>query len=276
MSVFESILYSFISGIAEFLPVSSRAHQSLMRHMFGQGNNTYLADLIVHIGVLLAVFVGFRDVIFRLHRERKAMSMAGRRRFRSLDGKSVYDLRLLKSATIPLLIGLCLYPLTRNIGNRLLALMFFLIVNGSFLLVAAHSRQGNRSARSMTGLDGITIGLVGATSVLPGISRTGMISVFSVFRGADNQNATNWAIMLSIPALALAIVFDLIGLVFVGGAVFAYSAVGGCLLTCAGAFCGGYLGIRLFQMILNHSGFSGFAYYSFGAAFFSFILYLIT
>ncbi len=276
VSVFESILYSFISGLAEFLPVSSRAHQTLMRHIMGQGSNIFLADLAVHIGVLLAIFVGFRDIIFRLYREQKALSATGRRRFRSLDGRSVYDLRLLKSAALPLLIGLCLYPLTRNIGNNLLTLMFFLIVNGSFLTVAAHSRQGNRSARSMTGLDGIAVGLMGATSALPGLSRTGMIASYSAIRGVDTQNAANWAIMLSIPALALAIIFDLVGLIFWGGAVFAYSAIAGCLLTCVGAFCGGYLGITLFQIILNHSGYTGFAYYSFGAAFFSFILYLMT
>ena len=125
-------------------------------------------------------------------------------------------------------------------------------------------------------MDGIAIGLMGATSALPGLSRTGMIASYSTLRGADTQNATNWAITLSIPALALAIFFDLIGLIFWGGAVFAYSAVAGCLLTCVGAFCGGYLGITLLQVILNHSGYSGFAYYSLGAAFFSFILYLMT
>ena len=128
----------------------------------------------------------------------------------------------------------------------------------------------------MSGLDGIFIGLAGAVSVFPGISRPGMISCYSIVRGADTQNAANWAITLSIPALAITIIFDLIGLVFWGGAVFAYSAIAGCLLTCVGAFCGAYLGIILLQAILNHSGFSGFAYYSFGAAFFSFLLYLLT
>lgn len=275
MSVFESILYSFISGIAEFLPVSSRAHQALLRHILGQGSNTYIADLAIHMGVLLAVFVGFRDVVLRLFREQRALTAAGKRRFRSLDGKSVYDLRLLKSATVPLLIGLCLTPLTRNMDNSLLTLMFFLLINGAVLMIAGHSRMGNKRARSMTGLDSITIGFAGAVSVLPGISRTGMISACSIFRGADTSSATVWAIMLSIPALVLEIVFDLIGMVFWGSAGFAYSAIAGCLLVCIGAFCGAYLGIRLFQMILNHSGFSGFAYYSFGAAFFAFILFLM-
>ena len=35
MSFFNSIFYGFISGITEILPVSSQAHQALMRYLFG-------------------------------------------------------------------------------------------------------------------------------------------------------------------------------------------------------------------------------------------------
>lgn len=276
MSVIESLIYSFVSGIAEFLPVSARAHQSLLRYMFGIENNVYLTDLAVHIGVLLAVFVGFREVLSRLRRERKAIISSGRRRVRSLDERSYYDLRLLRTATVPLLFGLCTYPLTRRLGDRLPVLMCFLIVNGAFLLFADHCRHGNREARTMSGLDGTVMGLLGAGSVLPGISRTGCISAYAVARGADHPNASNWAVLLSVPALLSAIVFDVVGVLFFGGLAFSFTAVVGCLWVCTGAFLGGWLGIVLFQMILNHSGFSGFAYYSFGAAFFSFVLYLIT
>ena len=276
MSVIESLIYSFVSGIAEFLPVSSRAHQSLLRYMFGVDNDTYLADLAVHIGILLAIAVGFREILSRLRREKKAASVSHRRRVRSLDGRSYYDLRLLRTATVPLLFGLCVYPLTRDFVESLLILVCFLVANGGFLLFAAHCRHGNREARTMSGLDGAAMGLLGAASVLPGISRTGSISAYAVARGADHQNAANWAILLTIPATLSAIVFDLIGVIFFGGAAFSFAAAVGFLLVCAGSFLGGWLGIVFFQIVLNHSGFTGFAYYSFGAAFFSFVLYLIT
>ena len=44
------------------------------------------------------------------------------------------------------------------------------------------------------------------------------------------------------------------------------------LLAGCAAFFGGYIGISLLQLVLNYFGLSGFAYYSFGAAFFSFVL----
>ena len=76
--------------------------------------------------------------------------------------------------------------------------------------------------------------------------------------------------------MLLILCFDFIGIVSVGLSGVTFAAFIGYLLAGGAAFFGGYLGIALFKMLLNHSGFSGFAYYSFGASLFSFILFLIT
>lgn len=276
MSIIESIIYGFVSGIAEFLPVSSRAHQILLRYIFGVDSRNFLQEFLVHIGLLVSIIVGCRETLSRLRREQKALSLTRHRNKRSLDPKSYYDIKLLKTAAIPLIIGLFLTPATIKMDNNLLAIMAFLIVNGFVLFVAEHTQRGNRDSRTMTGLDGIVIGILGSLSVFPGISRTGMISAYTSARGADSENATSWAFLLGIPATAFFVCFDIYGMITIGAGVISISILAGYILAGISAFCGGYISISLFRAVLNHTGFSQFAYYSVGAAFLTFILYLIT
>ena len=276
MDILSDMIYGLVSGITEFLPVSSRGHQTLIRYLFGTTTRDPFLDLLVHIGILFSIFVSCRELILRLYRHQRVLWMSKRRRSRMIDVKSHYDLRLLKVATIPLLIGLLPYFVSSGLDGDLLIVMAFFAVNGAVLLIVEHSRQGNRDARTMTGLDSVIIGAVGAASILPGVSRTGMMSAYAVARGAERKNAANWAILLGIPAMLFMICFDALGVASVSGVPLSFSMIASYLLAGMAAFFGGYVGISFLQMVLNYFGFLGFAYYSFGAAFFSFVIYLIT
>ena len=276
MSVFASIIYGLISGITEFLPVSSRGHQALLRYIFGAETRIPLQELLVHIGVFFALIVGCSEFLNKLRREQRVQSVRHRRKMHYVDAKSYYDLRLLKTASLPLFIGLFIYFVTSKFENRLLAVMPFCVINAIVLFIADHMPRGNRDSSTMSALDGIVMGLVGIFSVLPGISRTGFVASYAFARGADDENAANWAVLLGIPALIFAVLFDLASFVAYGTGVHSVGAVFGCFLAGVAAFVGGYLGISLFKLLLNHSGLSKFAYYSLGAALFSFAIYLIT
>jgi undecaprenyl-diphosphatase len=276
VSIIENIIYGFISGITDFLPVSSCAHQTLLRYILGVDSRNFLQEFLVHIGLLLSIFVCCRDVISRLRREQKYLSRLGYRKKKSLDPKSNFDIRLLKTASIPLIIGLYFSFVTAKNNSNLLSVMGFLILNGIVLFIADHTQRGNRDSRTMTGLDGIIMGILGSLSVFPGISRTGMISAYAAARGADFENVTNWAFLLGIPALIFLLCFDLFGIITLGAGIISFSVLIGYILAGISAFIGGYIAISALKAFLNHAGFSQFAYYSFGAAFLTFIIYLIT
>ena len=276
MSILENILYGFVSGITEFLPLSSQAHQILLRFLFGMDSRNFLQEFLVHIGLLMAILIGCRESLSRLRREQRATSASRHRKKKLLDPTSYYDVRLLKTASVPLVIGLFLSIVTMKSDDNLFSIIFFLIVNAVLLFIAEHTQHGNRDSRTMTALDGIIMGVLGSLSVFPGISRTGMISAYTAARGADFKNVTNWAILLGIPAIAFFICFDIFGLITVGAGAISFSVLLGYLLAGIAAFVGGYISISVFFTILNHAGFSQFAYYSVGAALFIFLLYLIT
>lgn len=275
MSLIESILYGLVSGITEFLPVSSRAHQSLMLYLFGMETRASLQELLVHIGVLLAIVLGCREVLNRLRREQRNTSVPRRRRH-GADNRSTYELRLLKTASVPLFIGLFLRFATVRWESNLLLLLLFWLINGIILLLADHTSRGNRDSRTMSSLDGIVMGIFGALSAFPGISRTGMISSYTTARGVSNENVADWSILLGVPAMLFAGCFDFICIFGQGLGVGSFMDVLFAILSGVAAFIGAHLGISLLKFLLNQSGLSKFAYYSMGAALFSFILYLIT
>lgn len=276
MSIIESIIYGFVSGLAEFLPVSSRAHQVLLRYIFGVDSRNFVQEFLVHIGVLLSVIIGCREILGRLWREQGIASSVRHRRKRKLDTTGYYELRLLKTSIIPLIIGLFLLVVTIESEDRLLSVMALLIINAFVLLLAEHTQHGNRDARTMSGLDGIIMGILGSLCVFPGLSRTGLISAYTTLRGADFKNVTNWAFLLGIPAMIFFIIFDVVGIVTVGAGIVSFSVFVGYILSGIAAFCGGYFAISILLIILNHAGFSCFYYYSLGIALITFILYLIT
>ena len=276
MSLIENILYGFVSGLTEFLPVSGRGHQTLLHYLFGVSTRLSLQDLLVHIGILLSVFVACRDHIARLRWEQQTASTVRRNKSRRMDSKSHYDLRLLKSSIVPMLLGTILFNILLKTENSLLSLMWLLILNGVVLLIAEHTRQGNRDAKTMTGFDGIIMGISTAASALPGLSGTGMTLSYTTVRGTDIQKAASWAILLVIPATIFAICGDVIFIFGNGFGADSVIMIVGSILSGIAAFCGGFIGISVLRLLAANSGVFQFSYYSFGLALLSFMLYLFT
>lgn len=271
MSLLQSVLYGLISGFSELLPVSSQAHQAIMLRLFGADAREPLLDLLVHLSILFALFTGCRSLISRLQRERGLESRSRRRN----KSAGTYELRLIRSAALPMLLVFLIYISTRRYENNMTKLALFFVINGIALIIPEHSRQANKDARLMSGLDAIVMGVLGGLSALPGISRIGAISSYGLLRGADRQRVTNWALLLSIPALALLCMIDLV-LIFVSGVgSITFLTIVGYILSAGAAYLGAYLSIIFIRFLTVRSGYSAFAYYSWGAALFAMILYLI-
>ena len=270
MNWLEGLLYGIVSGLSDFLPISSTAHQILLINLFGMDTRDPVCDLFVHIALLLAIYAEYRSsmiYIYRLNRMQR-----GPRHRNASD--MYFDVRLIKNAAIPLIIGLFLYPFTYKIGQNLMLLSLFLILNGIILFLPSRLVNGNKDARLMTLLDSILIGLGGAMSVFPGVSRVGTMTSVAIMRSADKQHAMKWAYLLSVPAIVFLAAFD-ITQIFTQSAVSSWLRVPAYLLSAIGAYFGGCISIRLMRFLTRHAGFATFSYYSWGAAFFSFILYLL-
>lgn len=273
-TMIESLIYGLVSGLTEFLPVSAPAHRTILMKLFGERTDGSLLRLFIHLGTFLGLYFACRGQTARLKRERDLAKMSKRRRKREPDFKSVLDLQIVKSAFMVSLLGFVLYYYTYSWETSLSRVALFLIINGIFLFIPQFLPYGNKDSRSMSRFDSFLIGLAGALGTLPGISRVGFTSTTAVIRGADRQQALTWSLLLSIPILIIFMIIDLIGLVTVGSGAFTFMLFIQYLLSGVTAFVGAYVSIHFMRSFVINSGFTGFAFYSWGAALFSMILYL--
>ena len=275
ISWLESILLGLVSGFAEFLPVSAQAHRAILLSIFSAEAVHPIMELCVHIGILVALYYSSKFQLNKLHREFRMSRASARRRRRTPDFQSLRDLSLIKCASIPLVLSFLLYSKTAEYSNRIYLVSVFLLLNGLILYIPMFLPQGNKDSRSMSRLDGFLIGLGAALSIFPGISRVGVASSVAIARGADMQQAYKWSLFLSIPALIVLSCFDLYGVFITGFAGTNFTFILQCLISGCFAYLSTYFAITVMKVLTTRAGFFNFSYYSWGAALFAFILYLI-
>lgn len=273
MDWLESVLFGLVSGLTEFLPVSAQAHQALLLKMFGTAAGPLL-QLLIHGAALLALYQSCAEQISLLLREQRLLRVPRSRRKRQPDITKVLDMRLLQSAAVILALGFLAYPTLSVWRGDLHFIAPVLVINGIILYVPMHMATGNKDARSMSQLDATLLGLAGALAVIPGISRVGIVTSAGIARGADREQALRWSLLLSVPALVCLMGFDIYGIMTEGMGSLSAPVLLQTVLTAAAAYGGAYGGIYMMRFLAVRAGFSGFAYYSWGAALFSFIIYL--
>lgn len=275
MNWLEGFIYGLISGLTELLPVSSQAHQRILLQLFGENATAPISNLIVHIAMAVALYFGNRRYISRLIREQKAIARR-KRRGGAGDVRSVYDLRLIRGAIFPLLIFMLGLIFTRSWVTNLLIVAGFSVINGIIIFVSERVPHGNKDSRHVALVDAIAFGFFGALSVFPGISRVGASQAYATMRGVDRQQSINWAMILSIPALLMLCVFDVVAIASVGRTAVTLPIILGYITAGIGAFAGVYVCLILLRKAVNRLNMASFAYYSWGIALFTLVLYLIS
>lgn len=275
MSLFNSIIYGFVSGLAEIFPVSAQANQMVMRQLFGVAQKEPIRDLLVHIAILFGLYLACRGMFTKIRREQVLAYRMRRNPSQVRSLKGVYDMRLVKTAMPIMLIGLFLGLFLTNFYQKRPLFCLILLINGALNLIPVYLHQGNRDARGLTNFDGFLVGAAAALSAIPGISRNGAIMFVALTREADKQNGLNWALMLTVPAILMLVLLDFISMFTVGIGAVTILTLLGYLLSAIAAFAGAFVGVKFIRLVVHNADYAGFAYYDFGLALFSFALYLI-
>ena len=270
---FEHLLYGLISGFSELLPISSVAHQAVFTTLAGGTDYPWL-QLSCHIGILLALVMVFVPTLSRMRRERRIARTPKKRRRRQPDFATVMEIKVLRTVTISMLVCFAAYGYVYDLYERLWLLAIFLGINGVLLYLPQYLPGANKRAESLSKLDGCVIGVSAGFGIIPGFSRLGMATCAAQVRGTDRQYAVEIALMSSMPALLVLCVLDLLA-----GSAAAVTVSGlmifGCLTAGLAAFVAAYFAIALVRFLAVKTGFSGFAYYCWGLAMFTLIIYLI-
>lgn len=271
MNWLESLFYGIVSGITEFLPISSFAHEQLFCKLFGISNIDPLQNLLIHLALIISVFTGCSTTIGQI---RRAQLTHRRDRNRIRGNNNLLELRFLNNAVLPLILGYFILSHLVTINVTVVTIAIFSFVNFLILIFQSRMMQGNKDERTMSLFDSITLGLSGALSVFPGISRISVMLTASTMRGIGKAKAIEWTILLSIPALALLGFYDILNLMSAGGAAAVSGNIICYILSTGSAYVAGYMGILLIKTFAVQKDFSSFAYYSLGIMMFALFLYL--
>lgn len=269
MNWLQSIVYGFVSGLSELMPVSSSANQYLLVKLFGVDQADPVLNFLVHIAILLSIYVTCKNMFSQVG----WTNIRGSQRRGRTQSKN-YDKRFIKTAAITFsVVAIVLTYVFKN-NFSLANVALFSLINGIVIFVSGRALQGNKDARLMSGADSLATGALSALSVLPGISRTGVALCVPMVRGADRQKALNWIILFTVPALAILTVIDIINM-FTAFQAMRFGVYLGYLLAAGAAYLGSVCAIQLMRSLALRTGYSAFAFYSWGVSLFAFILYLI-
>lgn len=271
----QSTLYGFLSGFMDILPVSARAHQILLLKFFGMKGESPLMNLLIHLGVLAALYYQSQAQIVRMSRARALSRIPKRKRKRPLDIRSLMDLRFLQTISVPVILALCLYQYTEKWNSNLLLLSIFLFLNGLILYMPQFFPTGNRDSRTLSRVEGLLMGLGGAISILPGFSAIGASVSIASICGIDRNYSLAIALLMNLLLTVGLLIYDVIAIIGQGLGTLTLGILVQYLFSAICAFCGTMLGIRCMRYFADNKGYSGFGFYCFGMSLITFILNLV-
>ena len=273
MEILEKMLYGLLIGLSQILPVSSLAHSRIYGILSGMEEEP-LWSLLAHIGILAALLVHYSKRLRHMQREMQIAGAKKHRRLRQPDMAAVSDYRVILTACIPMIAALVFGPIVTPYVDSLWAMALLLIVNGAMLYASQFLPDGNRQSLAMSPADGFLFGLSSIAAFVPGLSRIGCKLFWGQRRGVDRAYMTDLVLLMTIPWVIGLLVLDIIAL-FGGGITLSLVALVSALLCGGAAFGGAYGAAAFMQYLAVRIGFHAFAYYSWGAGFVCFILYLM-
>ncbi|NEO29568.1 MAG: undecaprenyl-diphosphate phosphatase [Symploca sp. SIO3C6] len=244
INVFQAVILGLVQGLTEFLPISSTAHLKVVPVALGWGDPGVAFTAVIQLGSIAAVLWYFWEDLTKV-------STGALRAIRQSDYQS-QDFRMavgIALGTLPIvLLGLSIKIFIPDFDNSPIrsttAIACVSIIMG--LLMGVSEKLGKRK-RDFDGLDlqdGIIMGLAQALALVPGVSRSGSTLTAGLFMDLERATAARFSFLLGIPAITLAGLVELVGLLqdglgdmgilplimaIISSAIFSYVAIAGML-----------------------------------------------
>ena len=189
------VILSIIQGITEFIPVSSSSHLLLFSKIKDFNYMSLEIDVSLHLGSLIAIIIYFWKDLLNIY-------------------KNKILINLIFFGSIPLIIcGYFFY----NFGiidyvRNLRVIAWTTLIFGIILFFADKQIQNKKIEKDLNLKSIFMIGLFQALSIIPGVSRSGIVISACRFSNFKRVDAAKVSFLLSIPALAGASVLSLINM----------------------------------------------------------------
>ena len=276
MSIWNAIILGLVQGLAEFLPISSSGHLSVLNNLFGMTtaeNGHMFFDVLLHLGTLISICVVYWqdivDMFFEVLGFVNIGPLAGKRKAHYPAARLFLMIVL---ATLPLVLVMPVKDMLEGLYYDSIFIGVMLIFTGFMLYVSDKMVPGSKTEKNMGMLDALLIGVCQCVATIPGLSRSGTTITAGLATGLKREFAVKFAFLMSLPAVLGANILSIADAAREG---IDWSCMPAYLVGMAVALVTGIGSITLLKRISRSGHFGGFAYYCWVAGAMSIILTMI-
>jgi len=262
MSIWSAALLGLVQGIAEFLPISSSGHLSIINNLFKISeiqNGHMLFDVLLHFATLISIFIVYwqdiKQMVFEVLAFVNVGPMAGQRRQQYPAARMFF---MIVMATLPLFLILPIKDQLETLYYHNVFIGVAIILTGCLLYVSDKMSPGKKTERNMRISDALIIGLCQCVATIPGLSRSGTTITAGIATGLRRDYAFRFSFLLSIPAVFGANILSIVEAVKTG---IDWASVPAYLVGMAVALVSGVISINFLKHVTAKAKFGGFAYY---------------
>lgn len=268
LSWLQIMILSALQGISGVLPLSDSGFLSVARKLMGlpmDGSGDRLYTALLQLAVLLTVCLVFRRELAGC-----VLSVSSRRSIQK-ETRRLHErlFLLLIVGAIPGLLSLIIKGRVAYFQEHLVYIGLLMALSGFIVFLGDRLGKGSRNLPETTLSDGLWMGFAHSLSVIPGLSRMGLVTTVGFLRGLEPEFCFRFSFLLWIPYLAVRALSGVIA--GAGETPFQWAYLAGMVL--AGAL--SYVSLRLLRYCVRRGTTSGFAFALWGASLFAFVLYLM-
>lgn len=277
MTIWNAIILGLVQGIAEFLPISSSGHLSVLQNLFHMStaeDGHMFFDVLLHLGTLISIcIVYWRDIVAMFRESIQFLRSAGKPAAdRPQQLPAARMVLMIIVATLPLFVILPINDYVEQLYYHTFFIGIAFALTGCLLFVSDRMPAGKRTEKNMRIKDALIIGVCQAIATIPGLSRSGTTITAGMATGLNRNFAVKFSFMMSLPAVLGANILSLTKAVKAGIDV---SLLPAYLIGMVVAMISGVFAIGLVKRITSKGRFGNFAYYCWGVGALTIILSLI-
>ncbi len=261
MEFWMAIVLGVVQGVAEFLPISSSGHLSLLQHFFGMEEPDALYNILLHFATLIAVCVVYwrdiADMVLEFFRAIAALASGERTQGNPPEARQMILLLIL--GTLPLFLVLPFDDFVEGLGANPVFVSVMLIVTGFILFLSDRYGGGRKNGRTATVKDVLLVGLAQGAATIPGLSRSGTTISAGMALGFDRNFAVRYSFLMSLPAVFGATLLKVVKVAKDGAFDTELLPMYLTGMVIAGVV--GFFAISLVKLLASKGKFGSFAYY---------------
>ena len=171
MSIINAVILGLVQGIAEFLPISSSGHLSILQNLFGltvADESHMFFDVLLHLGTLISICLVYRQDLAKMFNDCITFFTISDPQLREKSRMGTRQALMLIISTLPLVLIVPFYDMIERLYSYTLFIGLILILTGCLLYVSDQFLPGKKDGKNITILNALIIGLCQCVATIPG------------------------------------------------------------------------------------------------------------